>query len=61
VYVSGGWGGYRNEKPFFLRTFINLMLDFIVAMWNRGASYICDMFVIGYVFSKCSRRACSDS
>jgi hypothetical protein len=36
-------GGYRNEKPFFLWTFINLMLDFIVTMWNRGAKSICDI------------------
>ena len=42
VYVSWRWG-YRNEEPFFLRTFINLMLDFIVAMWNRGANCICSI------------------
>jgi hypothetical protein len=41
IHVWGG--GYRNEKPFFLWTFINLMLDFIVTMWNRGVKLICDV------------------
>lgn len=49
-------GGYRNEEPFFLRTFINLMLDFIVAMWNRGANGICNILMTECSCSRPPRR-----